>query len=72
MTPKVFAFPNESGDYLKSTYGIPKYSRRHYKRLIAAGKHPAPFYLTPTRPVLSQAQLDEHAARVLAGISGQI
>jgi hypothetical protein len=69
MPPKVFQFPNESGNYLKTTYGLPKYSARHYKRLIKIGKHPTPFYLTPQRPVLTQVQLDEHAARVLAEIS---
>ena len=72
MLPKVFQFPEESGDYLKFTYGLPKYSYRHYKRLIKAGQYPEPYYLTPQRPVLTQVQLDEHAARILSQISTNI
>jgi len=72
MQDKVFSFPNECQDYLKATYGLPKYSLRHLKRLIKAGLYPAPHYLTPQRPIQFKKELDEHAETTLARVSGNI
>jgi hypothetical protein len=58
VTEKVYPFPIEGQAYLQEKYGIKPYSKRHLKRRIKLGLFPAPVYLSATRPVNTEEQLD--------------
>jgi hypothetical protein len=71
MATRVHAFPHGSQTYLRDRYGFPPYSTRHLGKLVAQGRFPRPFEITPRRKANTEDELDRYAAGVLARAHGQ-
>lgn len=68
-TTKIFPSHEAAQEYLRERYGLRPYSDRHTKRLIKAGRFPAPVRVSSVRRAWTQEQLDEYAERLLREIS---
>jgi predicted DNA-binding transcriptional regulator AlpA len=69
MTKRMVPYPTGTAEYLKTTYGMAPYSRRHMDHLISQKRFPRPVRITERRQASIVEELDQWVADVIAANS---